>query len=475
MSTILTITDNRPLQTAINDFSTKRGHMALFVVATEKGLELHRQQGVDLVIVALPLRKGDSVELLQQLRVQDPRTAILVCGRDDSIKGAFDAMELGAVEYLSDPLQDNDALQAAIGVSLGVRQSDIQLRYLRKKDAAETDWQTIIGKSEAMREVFVAVRRICHRTIGGGSTPKILITGETGTGKGLIAKAIHYNSARRSRAFVEVNCAAIPATLIEAELFGYERGAFTDAKTRRAGLFETANGGTLFLDEIGALPLELQSRLLTVLEEDHLRRIGGNQSIPINVQVIAATHRNLEAMVKNGSFRADLFHRLNVLHIELPPLRKRDSDVVLLAQHLITSMCLQYGIPVKKLPTTTMSALVEYPWPGNVRELRNQIERIVLLVRGQNIEPTHFDFRDVGAPATVDTVAAGPTIAIEKQGGELRVNLPAEGFSLEALEKQIISQALKQCDGNVSKTARYLQISRQTLIYRLKKFDIPTE
>jgi DNA-binding NtrC family response regulator len=440
----------------------QRGHVAKVARTGKEGLQIHRDEGAELVIVQLPVPDLPGATLLRQLRGQDPRITMITCGKDPSVQGAPDALQLGAVEYLPEPARDPHELLSVIGVALGARKTDAQLRYLRKKDASEAEWQTIVGNCAAMRKVFTIVRQVCQRTAIGGS-PIILITGETGTGKGMIAKSIHYNSARRSRAYVDVNCAAIPPTLLESEIFGHERGAFTDARAARAGLFETADGGTLFLDEIGTLPLDLQAKLLTVIEEKRVRRIGGGLPKKCDVQVIAATNRDLVAMVRKGLFREDLFHRLNVVSIVLPPLRERDDDKIMLATSFLRSMCQEYGQPERKLTEEAKQAIAKYSWPGNVRELRNAIERIVMLEEEQEVRPEHFTF----AHST-----AKPGVEVLGEGGTLKVQLPDQPFSLEALEREILRQSLERAGGNVSHAARYLGISRQTMIYRMKKFQL---
>jgi DNA-binding NtrC family response regulator len=444
----------------IRNGCAQRGHVARVARSGREGIQIHRDEGAELVIVHLPVPDLDGASLLRQLRGQDPRITLIAAGKDAAVQGAPDALQLGAVEYLPEPARDPHELLSLIGVALGARKTDAQLRYLRKKDASDAEWQTIVGQCAAMRRVFTTVRQVCQRTAAGG-TPIILITGETGTGKGMIAKAIHYNSARRSRAYVDVNCAAIPATLLESEIFGHERGAFTDARAARAGLFETADGGTLLLDEIGTLPLDLQAKLLTVIEEKRVRRIGGGVPKKVDVQVISATNRDLSAMVRRGEFRDDLYHRINVVSIELPALRDRGDDKVLLATAFLRSMCQEYGLPERKLSDGARAAIMRYTWPGNVRELRNALERILMLEEDDTVRPEHFTF----APAK-------PGVEVQNDGGALKVTLPEQGFSLEALEKEILRQALEKSHGNVSSAARYLGISRQTLIYRMKKFEL---
>jgi two-component system response regulator AtoC len=329
-----------------------------------------------------------------------------------------------------------------------------------------TGWEDCVGRSPAIERVIKILRQLCER-ISGGATPTILLNGETGTGKGLVARRIHENTARRDRPFVEINCAALPATLIEAELFGHERGAFTDAKTSRGGLFEAAGGGTLFLDEIDALPLDLQAKLLTAIEEKRVRRIGGRQPVQVDVQIVAATHEDLGARVRAGLFRADLFYRLNVVSIELPPLRERGDDAVLLAEAFIDSLSREYGMPPRRLSDDAQAWILSHPWPGNVRELRNRIERILLLEGDDVVRAEHF------GPGPL----APPAVHVHPAADGLRVTLPPGGVSLEELERVVLREALLRCDGNVSRAARFLSISRQTLIYRIKKhrLAVPAE
>jgi DNA-binding NtrC family response regulator len=460
---ILVIGGNREVLSVIRAGCEQRGHVPKLAYAGVDGVQIHRDEGAELVIVALPVPDMPGSQLLRQLHGQDPRVTLIVSGKDPSVNGAPDALQLGAVEYLSEPARDPHELLSIIGVALGARKTDAQLRYLRKKDASQAEWQTIVGQCPAMRKVFATVRQICQRTAAGG-TPIILLTGETGTGKGMIAKAIHYNSARRSRAYVDVNCAAIPPTLLESEIFGHERGAFTDARAARAGLFETADGGTLFLDEISTLPLDLQAKLLTVIEEKRVRRIGSSLPKRVDVQVIAATNRDLLAMVKKGLFREDLYHRLNVVALTLPPLRERGDDKLLLAEAFLRSLCRDYGIPARQLSDDAKESITRYGWPGNVRELRNQLERILMVEDDEFVRAQHFAFH--GVPAS------RPGVEVTHEGGYLRVQLPEQSFSLEALEREVLRQALERSGGNVSHAARYLSISRQTMIYRMKKFQL---
>ncbi len=458
---ILLVAGDRGGAETLASLIAARGHtVSLAMSPADLGAALARE-GADLVLLTLPVAGAGAAQIAAAVRSHDPRIALVVTGRDQDVASASDAARLGAHEYLDDPLEDPGALAYALGLVVGARRSDAQLGYLRQKDAARVERLAMIGHSPAMRKVLLTIRQICQRTAGGG-TPTILITGETGTGKGLLAKSVHYGSRRRGRGFVEVNCAAIPPTLLEAELFGYERGAFTDARIARAGLFETADGGTLFLDEVGSLSLYIQAKLLTAIEDKTLRRLGARQPVRVDVQVIAATHRDLGAMVRLGQFRRDLYHRLHVLTVELPPLRDRGADRLLLAQEFIASMCRDYGIPERRLSDSAMRAIERYAWPGNVRELRNQIERVILLEDDEVIRPEHFHF----------AADAGEVEVARDEGDGLRVRLPDGGVALEQLERAVLRQALERCQGNVSSAARFLSISRQTLMYRMRKHGL---
>ena len=456
-ASILVMAAENDMLVSLSAALERRGHIPLVARTAEDGLALLDAHGSALVVVALPLPDMNAGLLLQRLRGH----GIIVTGADDDVKTPIDALDLGAHDYLDGIANDPAEFLATVGVALGSRRGDRHLRYLREREASGTGWQAIVGDSPALKKVVAILRQVCQRTSGGG-TPTILLNGETGTGKGYVAKCVHYNGARRNQPYVEVNCAALPASLMESELFGYERGAFTDAKAARPGLFETANGGTLFLDEIGAVPLDLQAKLLTAIEEKLVRRIGGRQSTRVNVQIIAATHEDLQTKSNLGEFRSDLYHRINVVTVVLPALRERGEDIVLLAEAFVRSICREYGIPERRIHPDAKPWMLRYAWPGNVRELRNQIERIVLLENDEFIRAEHF------RAAQTD----GRKVAVTQNNGKLRITLPPTGIPLEHIEREVIREALERCDGNVSRAARYLSITRQTLIYRMKKHGL---
>ena len=438
-----------------------RGHRMLLATSFARAVDQVERELPSLVVLVLPLDDTPAGEAVAQLRAVDAAVPLVIAGTDAEVVGPAEALALGAEEHLALPLADPAEFLATVGVTLGLRRGDRHLRYLRAKDAPSAGWDSVIGQSAPMQRVLKVLAQLSTRIQIGG-TPTILLTGETGTGKGHLAKRFHYNGVRRNKPFVEVNCAALPPALMESELFGHERGSFTDAKSGRNGLFETADGGTLFLDEIATLPLDLQAKLLTVIEDKRVRRIGGRRSIQVDVQIIAATHDDLCERVAERTFREDLFHRLNVVALTMPPLRERGADVVFLAESFLESLCREYGMPVRTLSDGAKEWMQSYSWPGNVRELRNQIERVVLLENDDTVRVEHF--------RSDDTVR----LSVSEDGpeGRVRVSLPPNGVPLVAIEREILREALARCDGNVSRAARYLSISRQTLIYRMKKHRI---
>ena len=460
----------------------RRGLVAIVAGTAAAALQAFRERGPAAVFLELPLPDA-AKGVLSRFRELDASVVLIVTGSDEDVRVAADAFELGAYEYLETPTPE--ALLSTIGEAIGSRRGDVHLRYLRQRHAPAADWSTVVGESPAVRSVLRILQQVCRRTSSGGA-PTILLNGETGTGKGFVAKCIHYNTSRRNRTFVEVNCAALPPSLMEAELFGHERGAFTDAKVARAGLFEAADGGTLFLDEIASIPLDLQAKLLTAIEEKKVRRIGSRHAIQVDVQIITATHEDLAERAAEGTFRADLFHRLNVVAVALPPLRERGDDAVLLAESFVTAICREYGIPPRELADDARDWIRHHAWPGNVREVRNRIERIVLLENESVVRAAHFgateDVRRERAtpassgkmkvaalrPANAGTAQASAAVSVSAQNG-VNVKLPPGGVPLNELERAVIREALVACKGNVSAAARFLSISRQTLMYRIKK------
>jgi DNA-binding NtrC family response regulator len=463
--TFILVVGSGPALRDVESTLARRGHPLLRASNAASALPLSEQPNVALTVVALPLQEGRASDFFDQAKVLTKRMPVLVVGADADVDDAARAFELGASEYVKDAASSPADFLSTVGMLLGARKIDRHLQYLRQKEAPRTGWQSIVGESPALQRVLAVLQQVSLRA-KRGATPMIFIDGETGTGKGFIAKCVHYTGVRRNRPFVDVNCAALPGSLMEAELFGYERGSFTDAKTARAGLFETADGGTLFLDEIGAVPLDLQAKLLTAIDEKRVRRIGARQGISVDIQIVCATHEDLRRKVREGHFREDLFHRLNVVAVTVPALRERGNDVALLAEAFLSSLCREYGIAQRRITKEAIDWMSKYPWPGNVRELKNQIERIVLLENDDLVRPEHFHVASEGA------VTGGGEVVIRKSGSRLRLTLPEGGVEWAELEREVLREALERCSGNVSRAARFLSMSRQTLIYRMKKYSL---
>jgi DNA-binding NtrC family response regulator len=460
-SVVLVLAEPASTRRLLGEAIERRGHDCLLARTVAEAEAILRLREATLLVLVLPISDADGRAAITRLQALKAGLPFIVSGADDVVKTALEAFDLGAHDHLDDPTRDPSQLLATMGLLLGSRRGDRHLRYFKEREAPQNGWDSVVGRSTAMQEILRVLRHVCQRT-SGGSTPTILLNGETGTGKGHIAKVVHYNSVRRNHPFVEVNCAALPSQLMEAELFGHERGSFTDAKQARPGLFETADGGTLFLDEIGAVPLDLQAKLLKAIEEKNIRRLGGRASLRVDVQIIAATHEDLQARSRDGRFREDLFHRLNVVGLVMPALREREEDGIALAESFLQVMCREYGLASRSLSDGARAFIRSYRWPGNVRELRNQIERIVLLEDEDVLEARHF--RGVASSSS--------EVGVSGSGRNVRITLPKEGVSLEHLEREIIRAALEATSGNVTRAAKFLSISRQTMMYRIKKHNL---
>ncbi len=446
MRTILVIDDEEHMRWVLRQTLTGEGYSVVTAGSGEKGLEL--KEPYDLAIVDLKLPGMSGLEVLASLKERNPAVPVIVITAHGSIDTAISAIKQGADDYITKPFE-MDELTLAVKKSLEVRDLVQEVNFLRQELKRQAGVDSIIGQS---REIE-AVRQMVKQISATGAS--VLITGESGTGKEVVARAIHACSDRAAGPFVAVNCGAIPENLLESELFGHEKGAFTGAVMRKPGRCETAHKGTLFLDEIGELPPAMQVKLLRFLQEHCFERVGGTQTIEVDVRIVAATNRNLAQSIREGSFREDLYYRLNVLGIELPPLRRRKEDIPVLAEHFL-SRC-RGDKPIRGFAAQTLKALLAYDWPGNVRELENVVQRAVILARGEEIEPG-------GIPAGLD-VPKGETAAG-------RFMLPPQGISLEEVEKDFLIQALEQTGSNQTKAARLLGITRSALIYRMQKHGI---
>ena len=410
----------------------------------EEAVKLTMEEEPDLILLDLRMPKLDGMEALKEIRRMDDKIPVIMLTAHGTMESAVEAMKLGALDYLSKPF-DIDELKIIIERALDIGNMQQQIAFLTEELERSTG-KSIIGSSEKMNEVLEIVNRVAN------SNATVLITGESGTGKELIANAIHYNGSRRDKPYIKVNCGALPEGLLESELFGHERGAFTGAVARKPGRFERAEGGTIFLDEVGELTPAVQVKLLRVLQEKEFERVGGIETIKANVRVIAATNRDLREMVNQGTFREDLFYRLNVIPIELPPLRQRKADIPSLIDHFVERFCKEMGRNKISFDKEAIDILINYPWKGNIRELENVIERIVILNQGEQ----------------VSKMALPKEVISQNSDGKV-FELPEQGIDLDQLEKSFIEQALRRTDNNQTQAAKLLGITRHTLIYRMEK------
>ncbi len=410
------------------------------------------QEGVDAVLLDYNLPDTDGITLLRAMRALDPDVPVTLLTAFTSLERAVDAMRLGAFDFLAKPF-DIDHVVALTAKALETTSLRREVRAMRARQASSID--SIVGESAPMRELKRVLAKFAR-----SSASTILITGESGTGKDLAARAVHAASPRADGPFQNITCSAIPGALLESELFGHERGAFTDAHSQKRGLLELAEKGTVFLDEIGEMAPALQAKLLRFLEERTFRRVGGTTELRPDVRVVAATHRDLAQMVREGGFREDLFYRLSVLSVHLPPLREREGDVPLLARSFVAHFARDLGTPVTGISEAAIERLAGYAWPGNVRELRNAIERAVLLAEAPTLEPE--DFGPVGAhTATAPAPESGALF-----------QLPRDGVDLAALEADLVRQALVRTRGNRTRAAKLLGVNRDQIRYRIEKLGL---
>lgn len=454
---VLIVDDERTLARAIRAFLVEAGYEAEVAPDAETALPMLATLRPDVVFTDVRLPGMNGIELLKKVREFDPAIQVVVMTAYGSIEGAVEAVKLGAFDYVKKPI-DLEELRLLADRARETSVLRGELSYYRKREAGRSiPFGDVVGESLSMRAVLDQARQIAALD----DTPPILITGETGTGKGLVARTIHASGPRASRPFIDVNCTALPASLMEAELFGYERGAFTDAKESKLGLFEAAEGGFIFLDEIGDVELALQGKLLRAIEDRVVRRVGGIRNRKIDVRILAATNRDLESDVARDHFRRDLYFRLAVILLRLPPLRERGDDVLMLTEHYLRRFSAKYGKDVRRLTPEAEQLMLGYPWPGNVRELSHVIERAILWSRGGELTPDHLAL-------TRPKEESEPPVRTAGDSGQL----PPPGMTLDQWEKSLLEQALQEHGGNQTKAAQRLGISRDTLRYRMKKHGI---
>ena len=411
-----------------------------------------------MVLLDIDLPDGSGLDLLKKIKLENPETVAVMITGNVQVDNTIAALRGGAYDFIGKPISLEE-LRVTIRNGIEARYLRREVEQVRSQRAREFNFRQIVGESPAMKKTLALAAKVAESEVSS-----VLLQGESGTGKDLVAKAIHYGSQRAGNPFIAINCAALPATLIESELFGYEKGAFTDAKARKQGLFEQAEGGTLLLDEIGELELSLQAKLLRVLEEGAFRRVGGLKDIPLDVRVIAASNRDLKQESEQGRFRLDLYYRLSVIQIDIPALRERGDDVLLLSTHYIETISskIRRRQKINGLSADVAALFRRYSWPGNVRELRNVIERALILEDSEEITTEYLPAGMIGHTSThasnLKTAPVGPSFV-----------LPDGGISLDEAELSFVKQAIERSGGNQTKAAKLLGISRDQLRYRLQK------
>ena len=463
MGSVLVIEDEVTLANNIATYLARHHHEVRIADTEHDGLKQYESFRPDIVVLDFKLGKGDGLTVLEKIRELEPNAKVIFITAYGGVDIAVQAMKLGAYDYLSKPLILSE-LRVIIDRGIRMQRLETTLSYYHRKESETGGLSRLAGESVEFERLKQQVSRIVasDQLIADGTLPAVLITGETGTGKELVARALHFEGPRRDSPFVELNCAAIPDNLIEAELFGYEKGAFTDAKSRKIGLFEAANGGTLFLDEIGDVSAAVQVKLLRALEEKVVRRIGSVRDTRVDIRVIAATNRPLEQLIEEGTFRADLYFRLRILELVVPPLRERGEDVLLLARHFLQLHGRRYRRQNLTLSPEAEAKLSAYHWPGNIRELRNVIEQAVLLAPQESIGEKDL---------MLLSPHSGTSRLTGRTDGRVFV-LPSDGIKIEEIERDFALQALQRSGWNVSQAAQLLGLSRDTLRYRMEKYDI---
>ncbi|MDH4086174.1 MAG: sigma-54 dependent transcriptional regulator [Nitrospira sp.] len=456
MEKILVVDDEQSLRDVLSIMLKRAGYAVTSAMDGEEAIELLNKEIFDLVITDLRMPKIDGMEVLKAVKSASPETVVLIITAFASADSAVEAMKQGAYDYLTKPFQV-DEVQLIIRNALEKRRLTTENMLLKREMASQSSFAQLVGQSEAMQKVFDVVRKVAD------SKSNVLICGESGTGKELVARAIHYNSARSVMPFVAVNCSAVPETLLESELFGHMKGSFTGAIANKSGLFEVADGGTIFLDEIGDTTPTIQVKLLRVIQEREFRRVGGNHDVKVDVRVVAATNKDLEKAVADGSFREDLYYRLDVIPIRLPPLRMRTGDIPLLVTHFLERFAKESGKPKPVISQEAMHVLLSHEWRGNVRELENLIERVVAFATAELVTDVEVHGW-LHRPAT------------QSQHPTMPMDLTDEGLDLEGLingiEKDLLLKALERSKWVKKKAARMLRLNTRSFRYRLEKYAI---
>jgi two-component system, NtrC family, response regulator AtoC len=486
---ILIVDDEEMIRSMLKQAFNEWGYDSFAIDNVSAAVAAYESYQPSIVLQDINLPDGSGLDALREIKNRFPDAVVIMFTSDVHVENTISALRGGAYDFIAKPINFEE-LQVTIRNGIEAQALRKEVHSYRRERASQFSFEQIVGHSTSLREVIELAKKVAQSGLSS-----VLVQGESGTGKDLVAKAIHYSSQRSDGPFVAINCAAIPANLIESELFGYEKGAFTDAKVRKEGLFEQAEGGTLLLDEIGELELSLQAKLLRVLEEGSFRRVGGLKDVPLDVRIVVATNRDLKSESEAGRFRLDLFYRFSVIQIDMPPLRERQGDVIILANHYIAHFNKHFGKRIQGLSSEVIEIFNKYRWPGNVRELRNVIERVMILeesdvitakylprgfdkieASGEKILPPQVRAEAQAASALPSQAEIHPSPAApeEKQPAATPLallELPPEGIVLEELEMILVKQALDRCGGNQTRAADLLGISRDQLRYRLKKLE----
>jgi DNA-binding NtrC family response regulator len=449
-SRILVVDDDESLRRVLQVQLEQEGYLVASAASAQQTLSMLELRAYDLVITDLKMPGSSGLELLKHIRSQHPEIVTIIVTAFGTVETAVEAMRAGAYDYLTKPVHPDEMLLVVARALEHLRLIE-EVRALRASLDQKYGFENILGQSDVLLQVLDAAARAAR------TNSTVLIRGETGTGKELLARAIHFNSSRKDKPLITINCAAIPKELLESELFGHKRGAFTGAVTDKKGKIEMADGGTLFLDEIGELPLELQVKLLRLIQEGEIEKIGSAVRNQVDVRILAATHRDLQAMIEDGTFREDLYYRIAVIPLVMPPLRERVTDIPDLVGYFFRKSQQKNGRSELGMPPAVFPYFMQYRWPGNVRELENAVECIVVLARGNEV-----------------TVRDLPEFLRKERAAmdALEIHLPPQGISLETVEKELMLKALEMCHWNQTRAARYLDISRKTLIYRMERYGI---
>ncbi len=457
---ILVVDDEKLIRWSLRKNLVSFGFEVLEAEDGQRALEVLDEEGADLMLLDIRMPQKSGLEVLSHMREHHAEIPVILMTAFSSVEGAVDAMKRGAYDYLMKPFNHDEVL-LVVRKALQTTRLQRELALLRQQQQHEFGTENFVGKSEKMREVCGLINKVA-----ASAATTVLVLGESGSGKDLAAKAVHYSSDRATKPFVNITCSALPEQLLESELMGYEKGAFTGARERKRGLFEVADGGTVFLDEIGDMGVGLQAKLLRFLEEKTFRRVGGTKDLHVDVRIVAATNRDLDRAVREGDFRQDLYYRLMVIPVEIPPLRERLEDIPLLITHFIERFNAEFRKKTRGITSDALDCCEQYGWPGNVRELRNVVERAMILENKEFLDVEDLP-QAIRAPLeNVDDRGAADGVGVAE------FELPEGGYGLREMEAQMVRQALEKTEGNQSRAAELLDISRDSLRYKMRKLGM---